>query len=80
MALAGGGHGTYIPAAVFFPFSMIVAEHAGTIGMIPLCMAAVQFPAYALVMARHKKGIYYPIFAAHLIAVAIAILNRGDRW
>lgn len=74
---AGGGHGTYLPAKLFYPFTMIIAEYRNEIGIFGILLAVFQIPVYALIINRKPKWKYY-ILGIHLTAVLIALgINGG---
>lgn len=74
---AGGGHGTYLPAKLIYPFTMIIAEFKNEIGIFGIILAVFQIPVYALIIKRKPKWKYY-IAGIHFIAVLIALsINRG---
>ena len=81
-AAAGGGHGSYLPAKLLFPFfwllESLIDSNFGLIGLL----AILQFPLYGLVlgiscffddMRRYLVG----IVAAHLIAVMLIFVLSG---
>jgi hypothetical protein len=50
-AAAGGGHGTYLPAAILFPYSMVISAFLGNIPRALVVLAFVQYPIYGAVAA-----------------------------
>ncbi len=48
--IAGGGHGSYIPAKLFFPYTMLSTFHFGIINLPFVVLAIVQFPLYGAVI------------------------------
>ena len=44
----GGGHGSYVLAKLFFPYSMLLTTLTGTITYTLMGLAIVQFPLYGL--------------------------------
>jgi hypothetical protein len=49
------GHGTYIPAAILFPYSMIVAVPISNIGSALIAFALIQFPVYGALIALSAR-------------------------
>ena len=47
----GGGHGSYLPAAVLFPFAMLLAVGTGSVSAVALVIAVLQYPTYGLLAA-----------------------------
>lgn len=45
---AGAGHGTYVPAILLFPYSMLMASFAGATTPVLLALAVAQYPLYGL--------------------------------
>lgn len=45
---AGGGHGSYVPAIVLFPYSMALAVPLGSIAPPLVGLAILQYPAYGV--------------------------------
>ncbi len=69
VASAGGGHGSYVLAKLFFPFTMFLTRFAGDTITYPLVgLAVAQFPFYGLVAASRE-----PIRAALALSLTHAI-------
>ncbi|MGH9364584.1 MAG: hypothetical protein ACRD1B_04880 [Thermoanaerobaculia bacterium] len=81
---AGGGHGTYLPAILFFPYAMAIAVPVGSIAIPLVMLASVQFPAYGAVIgatwrSRKRSTVWLTVAVGHLAAAAIAgILAKTD--
>ncbi|MFI2742752.1 hypothetical protein ACG2LH_08435 [Zhouia sp. PK063] len=76
--LAGGGHGTYIPAKLIYPFTMLIAEFKHKIGIVGIILAVIQIPTYALILNKRPNLKYY-LLGIHCIAVIIElIINNGS--
>ena len=74
---AGGGHGSYLPAKLIYPFTMIIAEFKNEIGIVGMILAIAQIPTYALVLNKKSNWKYY-ILGIHCIAVIIGLnINNG---
>jgi hypothetical protein len=76
---AGAGHGNYVWARVFFPYSILLTNATGSITTSLMVLAVMQFPLYGLVCGvgfSASKRIY-PIVAAtaHLAAVIATFLG-----
>ena len=52
VAAAGAGHGTYIPAKLLFPFTMLAGVFGDSITLPYLIVALVQFPLYRFILGR----------------------------
>jgi hypothetical protein len=51
----GAGHGTYLFAKIFYPYTMIIAILTKKgIGIFPTILAIVQIPIYALILTKKK--------------------------
>jgi hypothetical protein len=77
---AGGGHGDYLWAKAFFPYTMVLPELAGSEIYLPLIiMAFLQFPLYGLMVGlsasspRRACTVAGIILAAHLAIAAFCI-------
>lgn len=74
---AGGGHGTYLPAKLIYPFTMIIAEFKSEIGIIGIILAIAQIPTYALILYIKPNWKYY-VLGIHFIAIIIGLnINNG---
>ena len=74
---AGGGHGTYLPAKLIYPYTMIIAGFKTEIGIIGIILAIVQIPTYALLLSKKPNWKYY-IIGIHCIAIIIELnINNG---
>lgn len=74
---AGGGHGTYLPAKLIYPFTMIIAGFKSEIGITGIILAIVQIPAYALTLIKKPNWKYY-LLGIHCIAIIIGLnINNG---
>src|SRR4051812_28757256 len=79
---AGGGHGTYIPAKLFFPFSMLLAGN-GPIGPASLVVAALQWATYGAVIGGASKRPFMArglLAAVHAMAVLVCLSIRYDNF
>lgn len=74
MFAAGAGHGTYAPAKVLFPYSMLLTSLTGTITPGLLVLAAVQWPIYGYVVSGRPRSRWAVVGAIHVIAVTASFL------
>jgi hypothetical protein len=84
VSAAGGGHGTYLPAAILFPFTMLISA---VLGRIPACLAAValvQFPIYGLLLAidQSPRRLWVGVLCFHVVfaAAALYLVVRSDSF
>jgi hypothetical protein len=57
--IAGGGHGSYLPAKLFFPFTMLLTAWSGdSISPLGLVVAVLQMPVYSVLVdiGRRRKA------------------------
>ena len=83
LVAAGGGHGTYIPAKVFFPYSMLVVElWTGSIGYLALALALAQALAYGMSagLAKHRRNALLVTSTIHVLAVIFCVLLKSDSF
>ena len=79
-----GGHGTYVPAALFFPAPLLLSIVLNAISKPALFLAAAQWPVYAaavgLLRGRgHTRFAIICLAALHaLLTVACFVLDRGQ--
>lgn len=74
--LGGGGHGTYFPLLVIFPFSLL-----GTFfnEEIPLFIGIIQLPIYGFLMDRFGTKKALPvIIAIHVICIFTVFMLKRD--
>jgi len=82
---AAAGHGSYIPAMLLFPITMISTYPYGSILKPFIVLAMIQFPVYGIILAfaYYKKrlqiiGTYLLIF--HALAIMVAMLFTNDSF
>jgi hypothetical protein len=69
----GGGHGTYFPAKVVYPFTMLIAILTKNgIGIFPTIIAITQIPIYSLILAKKPKWKFY-VLGLHILAIIICL-------
>jgi len=81
----GGGHGSYIPAMVLFPFGMLGTVWFDTITLPFIIMGLLQFPVYGYVIDKTQKTGKWKmavsiIFIFHFLLAAIIIIQAGENW
>jgi hypothetical protein len=76
---AGGGHGTYIPAKIIFPFTMLLAKLNNEINFIGLILALLQIPIYSRILIKKPKWKYL-LIGIHLFAVILCFYFNNDSF
>ncbi len=71
---AGAGHGTYLPAKLLFPYTMLSTALLGLIPDALVAIAVVQFPIYGLILGLAAKTHNFG-FAARLIAIIHVVFS-----
>lgn len=82
---AGAGHGTYVPAALCFPFSMAISALKGTILPAFVAIALIQFPAYGLLIGRaanpsQRAFLLACIHAGSALLALLLMMSHGSFW
>jgi hypothetical protein len=82
---AGAGHGTYVPAAVLFPYTMFFSVFVGSIAPVLVALALVQYPAYGALVAlvRSSARVWFVLGGLHAVSVIGALFvmaQSGDFW
>ena len=74
--LANGGHGTYLPATIFFPVGMGISMLMHRVPIIAMVIAALQFPLYGywFAKARQKRQFLKWLAIGHLALIFVAFL------
>lgn len=73
--LMGGGHGTYIPAILLFPFGMIGTTFQDSITSPFVVLGIIQFPFYGyLVDILNGNKLKYLILIFHILLVIIVLI------
>ena len=81
---AAGGHGTYLPAKVFFPFAMLSSLVTGS--GLALVVAVLQFPIYAVasavaILRRRTRRTVAALVLLHVLAAAACLIAlTGDTY
>jgi hypothetical protein len=76
---AGGGHGTYIPAKIIFPFTMLLANLNHEISGIGIIIALIQIPIYSAIL-WHKPKWKFVVCGIHLLAIALCFCFAVDSF
>jgi hypothetical protein len=76
---AGGGHGSYLPAKLLFPWSMAGTAFTGTVTQALLALAIAQYPVYGIVLdwARYIDRLMpgtIALAAVHFVGMNTALL------
>ena len=71
---AGAGHGTYLPAKLLFPYTMLSTVLFGSISDSFVIIAVVQFPVYGLILGLAARTYNFG-FAAKVIAVVHVVCS-----
>jgi hypothetical protein len=74
----GGGHGTYIPSKIFFPYTMLSTVETESISPFFIVLAFIQYPLYGLIIQfgkeKKKKILRSSIIGiVHVIAMILAL-------
>jgi hypothetical protein len=82
---AAGGHGTYAPAKVMFPYTMALTGVTGSITPVLVGLAFIQYPALALAMwtlrgASTRQWRWLGLSAVHLLAIVAAFVAADDAF
>jgi hypothetical protein len=80
---AGAGHGSYAPARIIFPYTMISTVFHENIRGIYLIFGLIQFPIYGLVIAsasntKYIKQIIIILTILHFVAVYYVFTNHNQ--
>ncbi|MDV7698262.1 hypothetical protein N6B72_15160 [Chryseobacterium soli] len=73
--MMGGGHGTYIPTIILFPFGMIGTIFQESITFPFIVLGLFQFPIYGYVLDLLKNNKYkYLILILHILCLISALI------
>jgi uncharacterized membrane protein YqjE len=76
IASAGAGHGNYVLAKVFFPFTMLSTILFGSIITPFIALAIVQFPLYGLLIGTANEKRRLAPYAIGLVTIhALAVVT-----
>jgi len=76
---AGGGHGTYIPAKIIFPFTMILVNLNNEISVVGFIIAIIQIPFYGAILANKPKWKYF-LFGIHFLAISLCFYFNNNSF
>jgi len=76
---AGAGHGTYIPAKVIFPFTMLLVNLSNEINLLGIILAVIQIPIYSRIL-MNKPELKYLLIGIHLFAVVLCFYFSNDSF
>ncbi len=81
----GAGHGSYLPAKILFPFTMLSTVLFRSIVAPFIVVAVLQFPLYGLLLGRaNASGTFArwatAILIIHLLAVLSCFLLVGENF
>ena len=73
---AAAGHGEYVPGALLFPFTMLLAVGVGTIAPPLVVLALMQYPFYGLVVgaSKHSQRTLLYVLGVHIMAAILAAI------
>jgi hypothetical protein len=85
LAAAAGGHGSYTPAAILFPYTMLSTRFLDSITTPFVALALIQFPLYGftVVWMRERCGHWKSsggFVALHVMAAVAALYARGEAF
>lgn len=76
----GGGHGTYLPAKVVYPFTMLIAILTKNgIGIFPIIIAIIQILIYSLILIKKPKWKFI-ILGFHILTVIICLTLQSEMF
>lgn len=85
LLFAGSGHGTYLPAKLLFPYTMLSTVSGGSISEVFLVIAVVQFPFYGLILGlaakAHNFGFAVKLITiVHIVSVFLCLMLIGENY
>jgi hypothetical protein len=86
VASGGAGHGEYVAARLFFPYTMLLTVHTHYISLPLIIIALLQFPMYGLAIGgtvRRKQTCIYVSAALgciHVICVVLCFSGLLSFW
>lgn len=75
----GGGHGTYIPAQIIYPYTMILAKLQLEIGYFGFILILIEIPIYGYIIYNKPKWKYFAL-GIHIVAVLVSLLIQSDNF
>jgi hypothetical protein len=70
---AGAGHGTYVPAEILFPYTMLSTAFLGRVTAAFAIVALVQFPLYGALVGSVRSSRLRLRAVAILVAIHVAV-------
>ena len=68
----GGGHGTFLPAKLIYPYSMIITLMNNQIGILSIIIAIIQIPLYSIAINKKSKWTFL-ILGIHIVSTIISM-------
>jgi hypothetical protein len=79
-----GGHGTYLPASLLFPFSMILAVALKRISTLAILLALFQYPVYLAVGFSRLQRVkaWLALAFSHIAGAGLAyvLVSRSETF
>ena len=75
----GGGHGTFLPAKLCYPYSMIIALKNNQIDALASFLAIIQVPVYAF-MYYVKPKWFFLIIIVHIVFTCICLNMKTETF
>jgi len=78
---AAGGHGSYLPAKLLFPFSMLSSVLSGHVDAVGIVFALCQWPIYGAIVGgvpapkRHKALVALALIHATAVVTCFQFVN-----
>ena len=79
----GGGHGTYKPAILFFPYGMLIVQFFNKINFFSIFISTFQYLIYGLIIdyyvVNKSKKLLIGVILGHIF-LSILLLNIMVKW
>lgn len=75
----GGGHGTFLPAKLCYPYSMIIALKNNQIVALASFLAIIQIPVYAF-FYYVKPKCFFLIIIVHIVFICICLNMKTETF
>lgn len=79
----GGGHGSFTPAVVLFPWATFNTIWQDNLSIIPAFLGAFQFVVYGVLIDKvkqHQNVVTMVIVASHVLLTVLILTLRGPAW
>jgi hypothetical protein len=78
-AAAGGGHGSYLPAKLLFPYTMASTAFTGELTLPSIAVGVLQYPIYGVLLdwarsASRFGSQLWTLVSVHVFAVVVALM------